>query len=668
MGFWKSLFGISDSKSIEENGGKYSDLNTTFVSYNEEKKFEESIYGTLQLFESDVSYISEVLPERGQNLEKQIELLTALLERTNNEDDPEVINVFKELKKQYEEDKRMADGEYTISELEHQNKIMDSIFEKCPEDGGIRKENLDEYISFISKVQKKVTESEINGKPILNKVQRQKFNNISMKSEYRIKMLELMYLLNRGEVKINPFKDLSPTRQKIFSKMFYEDAQITAKQYENLSVYEEAYKEWSGWLFPTVDSTAKKLNAHMANAKMIDDFSIRQLFDSNNQESKSFEFLKEFVNFKSKINEMIFIQPKVLKQKREKEERERKAEEEKILKEQEEKRLKEEAERKAEEEFAKYKSYTDLDIRKEIYRIEHDLTSKGSRFVNILDFQKKVAKAKGLLDSDENLQKEGIVYKAVDAITAWEIVKKANTMGVSYAMFPDCQEGRDGGFMIAISEEDKNVLSVDREKLDFSNASSNYDWRVDENIGQFPGFILNELNERIDDTGIRNIMKVNADGMVYLLQVGYNGYGSKPSNFNKRKEKIYENLKEVIGQMDQTGASAEELQDVMCYISIPATTNIIPILEVFKENGVTPYIEPVPEKNRNENNRNNIQIYFERDQLELFQNQVLEQISNSEMEVIGVKWANKSMGTAIREQFDWKFLNEKGKEDQDVER
>lgn len=664
MGFWKSLFGISDSKRIEENGGKSSDLNTTFVSYNEEKKFEESIYGTLQLFGADVSYISEVLPERGQNLEKQIELLTSLLEKTNNEDDPEVINVFKELKKQFEEDKRMADGEYTINELEHQNKIMDSIFEKCSENGGIKKENLDNYISFISKVQKKVAESEINDKPLLNKVQRQKFNNISMKSEYRIKMLELMYLLNKGEVKINPFKDLSPTRQKIFSKMFYEDAKIAAKQYENLSIYEEAYKEWSGWLFQSIETTAQKLNEHMANAKMIDDFSIRQLFDSNNQESKSFEFLKEFVKFKSRINEMIFQQPKVLEQKREKEEKERKAEEEKIFKEQEEKRLKEEAERKLEEELIKYKSYTDLDIRKEIYRIEHDLTSKGSRFVSILDFQKKVAKAKGLLDSEENLQKEGIIYKAVDAITAWEIIKKANTMGVSYAMFPDCQESRDGGFMIAISEKDKDVLSVEREKINLSTVN-NYDWRTEEDIGLFPGFILNELDKRIDDNGIKNIIKTKNDGMVYSLLVGYNAYSSKPSNFNKKRENLYEYLKEVIGEIDQTGASAEELQDVMCYISVPATINIIPILEAFKENRVTSYIEPVPEKDRNEKNRNNIQIYFERDQLELFENQVLGQISTLDIGTIGVKWANKSMGTAIKEESNWKFLKEK--EDQEVE-
>lgn len=654
MGFWKSLFGIDDNNKNNEiavREGIKSELDTTFLTYDEEKKFEESIYGSIQLFEADVSYIKEVLPDRGDSLQKQITLLTDLLEHTNNEDDPEVINVFNSLKKQFEEDKKLADGEYTISELEHQNEVMDKMFEKSVENDGIRKETLDSYISFISKVQKKVAESDLNNKPILTKVQRQKFNSISMRSEYRIKMLELMYLLNKGDVKTNPFKDLSPTRQKIFSKMFFEDAQKAAKQYEDLSLLEEAYNEYNNWLFSNIDSTAKKLNEQMANARMIDDFSIRQLFDSNDKESKSFQFLKEFVKFKSYMNKMMFIQPTVLEQKKRKEEEERKKVEEQERKEKEEK-----------EKIEKYKSYTDEDMKKEIYRIEHDLTSEGSRFVNILDFQKEVAKAKGLLDTEENLQKEGIIYKAVDYTTAWEIIKKANTMGVSYAAFPDCQENRDGGIMIAASEKDKDIFQVDRENVEFRYNS--YNWHADEMIGEFPGFILNSVYEKLQNESIKDYVSASGNGMHYNFTLGYSNYSGSSQTYKKKKKVIYEALSKVKDELDIIGASKEELQDVMCYITVPATRNLIPILEEFKKSEVSSYIEPVPAEQRNQNNRNEVHIYFERDQLDKFKEEVLPRIPGTELGIIAMKWDDMSIGKALRNELTWPEDREKTREDE----
>lgn len=664
MGFWKSLFGIKDDKNneIAVKEGIKSDLDTTFLTYDEEKSFQESIYGSIQLIEADVSYIQEVLPDRGDSLQKQIKLLTELLEHTNNEDDSEIVEVFNSLKEQYEESKRLADGEYTISELEYQNEAMDKMFEKSVEHDGIREENLDSYISFISKIQKKVTEADLNNKPILTKVQRQKFNSISMKSEYRIKMLELMYLLNKGNVKTNPFKDLSPTRQKIFSKMFFDDVKKAAKQYEALSVFEEAYNQYNKWLFNNIDSTAKKLNEQIANVRMIDDFSIRQLFDSNDKESQSFQFLKEFVKFKSCMNKMLVIQPTVLEQKKKTDEEERRKIEEQERKEKEEENARLEAERKEKEEIEKYKSYTDEDMKKEIYRIEHDLTSKGSRFVNILDFQKKVAKAKGLLDTEANLQKEGIIYKAVDYTTGWEIIKKANTMGVSYAAFPDCQENGDGGIMIAASEEDGDIFNVDREKVEFRY--NNYNWSTDEIAGEFPGFILNSVYEKLQNESIKDYVSAYGNGMNYTLALGYSGYGGANQTYKKKKKMIYDALTRVKDELEVVGSSKEELQDVMCYITVPATRNLIPILEEFKKSEVSSYIEPVPANKRNQNNRNEVHIYFERDQLEKFKEDVLPKIPGTELGIIKMKWDNMSIGQAVRSELTWPEDREKVRNDE----
>lgn len=659
MGFWRSLLGLEEKEDKRDR--TKSQFDTTFVTYDEEKNFEDSIYGALQLYDADIEYISEVLPEKGKNLQKQIKLLTELLEKTNNEDDPEVRNVFDILSSQFVEDKRLADGEYTISELEHQNERMDKIFERPTYADGINKAKLEEYIAFISRVQAKVLESENSGNPILTKVQKQKFNSISMKSEYRIKMLELMFLSsNYYDVPVNPFKDLSPTKQKIFSKLFFDDAKKAARQYETLSYSQELFDKYNSNYFSSIDSNAKELNNQLANVRMIDDFSISQLFDSSNENSKSFEFLKRFIKFKTTLNEMEDKKPKIGEELKKREEEQRKEEErkkeievEKARKEKEKQDAIDAEKKKEQEELDKLKSYTDIDMRQEIDRIEHDLTAKGSRFVNILEFQKKIARAKGLLETEENLNKEGIVYKSVDAITAWEIIKKANSLGVSYAAFPDCQENRDGGFMFAVSDAEKGIFNVDRESSKIPYRS--YNWYADEKAGRYPGFILNKLVEmREESDPEEEFLSASGNGMMYELSMGHNSYKSKGNNFNKKRARVYSILGEIRDEMYKIGCSPDELQDVMCYISVPATRNIIPILEEFKNAGVSSYIEPVPKSGkRNEMNRNNIHIYFERDDLDKFKDEVLEKISNPTVGLVSLNWNDMSMGTAISSEIDW---------------
>lgn len=661
MGFWKSFFGLEDDSS--QSGGKKSDLDTTFVSYSEEREFEESIYGTLQLYSAEVSYIEEVLPERGANLKKQIELLLQLLEKTNDEKDLQVIDIFSKLKVQFEEDKRLADGEYTISELEHQNRIMDSVFDKSYRDNdGISRKKLNEYIDFISKVQKKVKDKDDEGKPILTSVQRQKFNFISMKSEYRIKMLELMYLLGNGEVEKNPFLDLSDTKQKMFSKWFFEDAKAAEGQYEYLSFSEEAFNKYYPQYFRSIDEMAKQLNEQMANAKMIDDFSIRQIFDSKNEESKSFDFLKRFVRFKSTINTMMKLRDSVITKQEQENEKIRQQEEEERK---EAERLAEEEARKIKEEQElqeKYSAFTDADIRREIDRIEHDISAKGSRYVNILDFQKRVARAKGLLETEANLKKDGLVYKAVNATEASKIIELANMTGISYAAFPDCQENSDGGFTFVVPKSDSKVLNVQPISVGFN---SGYYFRSEEILGNYPDFAVKELQEKLGAgyDGIISSSTREQSESILQLSVGYACNASKPSSYKSKVEKIKATLDEIRIEMDDYCADPAMLQDVLCYISVPATRNIIPILQEFKNANISSYLEPVPEKNRNGNNRNNIQIYFERDELEKFREEVLPRISDLQQGLVKLRWEDKSVGTAIKEELNWTGIHERRRDE-----
>lgn len=675
MGFWKSFFGLeSKVEEVDDTQrGKESNVDTTFVTRDEERDFVSSMFGQLELLEADLSYIEEVLPEKGENLRKQIVLLKQLLLQTNNEDDLEVQKVFKELTTQFEEDRRLADGEYTLRQLEQQNRSMDKIFEVSVKGDGITKAKLDEYLEYIKKIQDKVSEADDSTTPLLENVKRQKFNEISMRAEYRIKMLELMYLLNIGEVDVNPFRNLSSSKQKMFSKYFLEDATIASQQYDNLSYYEDMFNATIPYYFSSIDAIAKRLNSQLDDASMIEDFSIKQLFDSKNPSSESFSFLKDFIKFKTTMNEMREKKEKLQSsyQKNLEDDARRKAEQDeaerrKQLQDQEETQ-KQEAEKEAKKQrIESFKNMTADEINAEIYRIEHDLKATGSRFVNILDFQKEVASAKGLLDSEQEVQSDELIYKRVDAITAWNFVQNANELGVNYTIFPDSQEFGKGGFLIVVSKTDKKVLEIEEKQAPFESkmnsfySSSYYSYETDAKYGSFPVVVLDLLNASLkeDEDGENYYESLSAtknSGGLYDLSYVHKTNNYRTSNDERKEKKVYDKLLEIRdgGKLSEIGSNPKDLKDVMCYISFPATRNIIPILEEFKNAQVTPFFEPLPDNKRNSKSRDNIHIYFRREDLEKFHSTVLPQISNSNIGIVNLRCDTTSFGDAIKEVSKW---------------
>lgn len=331
----------------------------------------------------------------------------------------------------------------------------------------------------------------------------------------------------------NRIMDKTLSKQKMFSKYFFEDAKATAVQYEDLSRYEDLFNKYMGnYYFRSVDDIAQKLNEKMADVQMIDDFSIRQLFDSSNPSAKSFQFLKEFIRFKENLNKMRYKKQEFIdKSKAEEEARLKKEEEEKAksLKIEEEKKA---IEKRKKEEEERLRQISNKEIDAEIYRIEHDLTADGSRFVNILDFQKKVARANGLLNSESEVQNDKLVYKIATSIETLQIIKNANKSGVNYMIFPDCQENANGGFMIAVSESDKSIFSVKEENSPYNWLI--YSWTSDVVFGNYPVFILQKLREKLHYTNIdiEKFLKSRKldNSLLYSLQLGYNRFDGAHQN------------------------------------------------------------------------------------------------------------------------------------------
>lgn len=678
MGFLRSFFGLDDNNDDEKNDSNVDQSkDVLFVTEAEEEDFENSIYGKIQLYKTGVTYIKEIFPSEGYDLERQIELITKLLEQTNREDDPEIIDVFIKLEEQYMRMKRLADGEYTIKQLRQQNSAMDSRFDEAGlSDNSITSQELEEFRKYIDLIQAKVNESDSNdANPLLTKVQRQRFNSVSMQAEYRIKMLELMKSMrdvqygNIPEKDIaNPFKGLSDLKQRMFADYFLQDAHSSTFQYENISKQEELYKQFYFNIFPELDSMAKALDDDIADASMVGDFSIRELFDSKNKSVNSFEFLKRFAVFKLKLNDAkirvsTLNDKKAEKDKRDEDNRNQKAEAAAKQKAAEEARLAEEAREKAQQlaQIEKYTNMTSEEIEEEIYRIEHDLSAKGSRFVNILEFQKEVARKKGLLDTEAEVQRDDLTYKVLDITELEILLEQLDKVGTNYAVFPDSQEFRDGGYLVIVSTSDADKLKGSMVQLPYNCLASNY--MEDEKFGKYPASVIKKLSGRLlakyGEDFKSNLSVQMAENNLYDLSYRHYTYESRPRGYMEDRKRIRETLLEIKEELEYGNAPSSRLKDVLCYIELRANENIIPILEKMKKAGIPSFLEPIPTKNRNESNRDNIRIYFRRDDLPAYLEKVNDEMK-SQRRYIPIKWGeDTSMERAVAAMSKWPSEKEK---------
>jgi len=683
MGFLRDFFNHKGGNISENDTSTRTGLNSLFVTKDEEEDFENSMYGKIQLYKTGVTYIKEIFPAEGYDLERQIDLITKLLEKTNTEDDQEVIEVFKTLEEQYIKMKRLAEGEYTIKQLEQQISAMDKRFESAGlSSNPITTQELEDFINYINLIQQKVSQSDQKDiYPLLTNVQRQRFNNASIKAEYRIKMLELMKKMRDARYESiiderdisNPFKNLSNLKQKMFSDYFLQDAQLSTRQYDNVSNYRETYKKFYYDIFPELDSAAEKLDSDIADASMVGDFSIRELFDSENDMVDSFDFLKRFVIFKLKLND---VKDRVEtlgereeendkriaaeKSRREQKIAEQKAlEAQKIAKEKEEQLAREarEAEERAKQlaEEEKYKNMTSSDIEKEIYRIEHDLSATGSRFVNILDFQKEVARKKGLLDTESEVQRDDLTYKVVDAAELEVLLGQLDEAGTNYIVFPDSQEAEKSGFLVIVSDSDSDKLRISSPQISYSNLGSNYS--VDEKLGSYPPSILNMLCERLIskyDKDFKNSLSITKrESDLYDLAYVWYAYENRPRGYKEDKENIRNVLFDIKQEFESEIGSESKLKDILCYIEFRANENIIPMLEKMKNAGIAAFIEPISDKKRNEKNRNNIRIYFRREDLSKYLETVDKEML-SEHRHISVRWGeDASIKKALARESKW---------------
>lgn len=552
------------------------------VSAVEEREYAESMYGQLQLILSEIIFIEEVFPDKGKSLREQVELITKIIEMKNKEDDPEVLKAYKSFEKEYEESKRLAEGEYTILALQEKNAELDNLFDRCLETDDII-DKLHEYIEYMASIQEKVNNAEqVDKKPIFVGVQRQKFNEVSLSAEYRLKMLELVFAIRNNDiddVTINPFENLSEIKQKRFSAFFYRDALQVEALYEQITK-EESLLADIGESTEEIDLLADELNIQYDKSRVIKDISISKLFDSNEQSLESFEFLKKFIAFKLKCKQL----------------------EKKI-----------EICREHKKEILEINQLTDKQIEDEIYRIGHDMSLSGNRCLMILDYQTDIARKRGLIKTEERFKSNNLTCCLVDTISLYNITHTANQMNMRYIIFPDSQDGSGKEFKIYMDHDDyKKICEIIEDFPDIISFSNNNDYKYKKFLGSVPIRFIETVKKILnnDRHGIKEKIYAEREGDIYKFIYASNHTYSFAF---QGAQKIFKTVNE---KLDSLAESKKVIENMLCYFSVPVERNFISILHKLNDSNIPVYLEKEDMEERNQKGREFVHIYFEKNDLE----------------------------------------------------
>ena len=294
--------------------------------------------------------------------------------------------------------------------------------------------------------------------------------------------------------------------------------------------------------------------------------------------------------------------------------------EEKIIKEQEEKQAeekKQEQERLAREERKKqYASLSEQQQRQQIKKIDDKSFDVTKSYKDILQYEKEVGEAKGLLDEKSEMATDDISFMRIKRGEIYEYLVNAREKGIRVSILPDVDDEKDNT-LIAITKG-KTI------KKDMNFEADGYDeymYRSQKlcNIKLSKGFAkyLQENNTN------RNV-KISDKLYPFL----YTDRNSTVERIEARESirKTYEKLVQEKGKT--------QVPEMKFYIEIPYLRPMLPILEVLKTEGIEYYIPPTDEKTLKYNETK--KIYIDVENLEKYKEKVHGQISNGQKGLVVV--------------------------------
>lgn len=629
MGVWSAIrhfFGFDGEEPLKELGTG-SDHDNEFVTSEKDTNFAK-----LMRLDNKIRAIGESNPEKASKLKEAAADIKELLLNTSG-DNPEVDSIIEMFGNEVEKAYIDSEGRSAINALGIYNSELNAMFRGTKD---LDEHTISNYKELINGLKNKIKEAKDNKKPILEGYRDDYFTDLLTESKYRLSMVELLYRIsiNPGHVEkfqivggmLNPFKNLVEGEKLKFPSLFMEDLKNIATDYnvlydksKNASRIKEDDK------YNRIRETIFRKNGldEELGIQKIKDPNFVKMFNGDFDPEKLFKVMINLVLCRYYINQLNHEL-----------EIERKNNVQAMI----DKMEREEAERKQREKDAQEReelaNLTNEEIEQRINNIYNAVGVNGSVYVKILDMQKKIASAKGLLPASDELQEKQLACRLYSPQGIISFIDYAKKLGINYMAFPDSQEAANGGFYVFVSESDKDVFkipSIDATKKFKALSKKNTIWRT---YGTVSSPFLRKILELFYN--LKDWQREDWQDFIYadikdtqqeIYEIGImddvNGHNHYDAD-DHIVPIIKEANKEFVKELRVTDTDNKQVDDyILSYISIPATYNIIPLLQSFQNAGIDPYFERVPNINdRNTMNRDFLHIYFYRKDYKNFWNNV----------------------------------------------
>ena len=292
--------------------------------------------------------------------------------------------------------------------------------------------------------------------------------------------------------------------------------------------------------------------------------------------------------------------------------------EEEKIREQEEKlaedKKKEEERIVREERKKQYTSLSEQQQRQEIKKIDDKSFDVTQSYKDILQYEKEVGEAKGLLDEKSEMATEDISFMRIQRGEIYEYLMNAREKGTRVSILPDVDDGKDGT-VIAITKGKKIKKEINFQYDGLDYCIENNRKLCDIKLSKGFAIYLQKNNTNED-------VKISDKLYPYL---------DRNRNSGLEREYAFESIKNTYKNlMEQRGKI--QVPEMKFYIEIPYLRPMLPILEELKKVGIEYYIPPIDEKTLKYNTTK--KIYIDVENLEKYKEKVHSQISDGQKGIV----------------------------------
>ena len=606
---------LEERNQIEEVNDESIDFTDTMFSDIAEMKLkleniksEQEIYESLQSliedFEKYIEKSSELMEERKINEKLQrinesniileinpnIEIPQSVKDRVNKE--LTIDDYYTNIKAVYDVKYKKATQAILTRKLEKFNNDMDKLIFDWNKLNTINLEELKTYFEIL-----KAKKEEFTG------IMQNKYIERLIEVEYKIEMIRIIVLIKRShynrEYVTNEFESkakITGGKQIIWSRLFIKGIQDFIEK--SSSDYSKGLKE-----------ELEKINLKDKKEEILNSGLVSKYIDAIINMQKDEERMQE--EEKTRI---------------------KKEEEDKAKKEQEEKQRQE-----LEQELEQFKDLTPKEIEDKIEELDEDAFDIVTSYKNIIDYQIKVAMAKGLVDESNILKIDDIKLQRIERKEIPIVLENLSDVICNCEIYTDVDDSKEGIYVVTPKNE-KSDLSK-RQSVDwirFMDDSYNlvsYEGTEDF-ISIFAKYTEKNKNICIDDRYIK----------------------CYPIN----RKLIETEIKRVKEQWEEE--NKDNVNKIKFYIEIPYRRTIIPLLEELNQSDIEFTIPPTDRDTKM--NDPTVRIYMDRKDLKKYKEEVHNKISNIDKGIVKIGEEDIDIGELLIDGCNFPFLESKNKEKQ----